>query len=93
MFCCQKSVLDFSGFHPFAVVPKTLVIYNYVFVGFYFVSNLIVIMFNLLYPVFIVRSICKNCVCERKSVKTEGKLKTEVFSWVSCKKALPKRHS
>ena len=56
-----------------------VVIYNYVFVGFYFVPNLIVIMFNILYPVFIVRFICKDCVCERESVKTQGKLKIEMF--------------
>ena len=46
-------------------------------------SNLIVIMFNLLYSVFIVRFICKGCVRERESVKTQGKLKTEVFSQVA----------
>ena len=33
--------------------------------------NLIVILFNLLYPVFIVRFICKGCVIERESVKTQ----------------------
>ena len=55
-------------------------------------SNLIVIIFNLLYPVFIVGLICKICVCvcerererERESVKTQGKLKTEVFSQIAC---------
>ena len=41
------------------------------FVGFYSVPNLIVIMFNLLYPVFHVGFICKGCVCERESVKTQ----------------------
>ena len=40
-------------------------------------------MFNLLYPVFIVGFICKDCVCERESVKTQGKLKTEMFLWVA----------
>ena len=29
-------------------------------------SNLIVIMFNLLYPVFYVGFICTDCVCERE---------------------------
>ena len=62
-----------------------VVIYNYVFVGFYFVPNLIVIMFNLLYLVFIVGFICKGCVWERESVKTQGKLKIEVFSQVARK--------
>ena len=46
------------------------------FVGFYSVPNLIVIIFNLLYPVFIVRFHCKGCVLERvvwrlKHLKTE----------------------
>ena len=53
------------------------------FVGFYFMSNLIVIMFNLLYSVFIMRFICKGYVWERESVKTQGKLKIEVFSQVA----------
>ena len=35
------------------------------FVGFYSVPNLIVIIFNLLYPVCIVRFHCKGCVIER----------------------------
>ena len=47
------------------------------FVGFNSVSNLIVILFNLLYPVFIVGCDCKGCVIEKESVKTEE------FSWVS----------
>ena len=38
------------------------------FVGFYSVPNLIVILFNLLYPVFVVGFICKGCVLERESV-------------------------
>ena len=33
------------------------------FVGFNSVSNLIVILFNVLYPVFHVGFICKGCVC------------------------------
>ena len=37
-------------------------------VGFYSVSNFIVILFNLLYPVFIVGFDCKDCVLERESV-------------------------
>ena len=46
------------------------------FVGFYSVSNLIVIIFNLLYLVFIVGFHCKGCVIERvvwrlKHLKTE----------------------
>ena len=42
------------------------------FVGFYSVPNLIVIIFNLLYPVFIVGFDCKGCVIERESVKTQA---------------------
>ena len=45
-----------------------VVIYNYVFVGFNSMSNLIVILFNLIYPIFHVGFICKGCVRERESV-------------------------
>ena len=41
------------------------------FVGFNFVPNLIVILFNLLYPVFIVGLYCKDCMIEREYVKTQ----------------------
>ena len=47
-----------------------VVIYNYVFVGFYSMSNLIVILFNLIYLVFYVGFICKSCASERECVKT-----------------------
>ena len=42
------------------------------FVGFYSVPNLIVSLFNLLYPVFIVGFDCKVCVIERECVKTQA---------------------
>ena len=42
------------------------------FVGFNSVPNLIVILINLLYHVFIVGFDCKGCVIERESVKTEA---------------------
>ena len=42
------------------------------FVGFYSVPNLIVIVFNLLYLVFVVGFVCKGCVLERESVKTQA---------------------
>ena len=42
------------------------------FVGFNSMSNLIVILFNLLYLVFIVRFDCEGCVIERESVKTQA---------------------
>ena len=38
------------------------------FVGFNSVPNLIVILFNLLYPVFHMGFICKGCMRERESV-------------------------
>ena len=53
--------------------PRTLlvhickvVIYKYVFCWLLFYENLIVIIFNLLYPVFIVGFDCKGCVLERE---------------------------
>ena len=42
------------------------------FVGLYSVPNLIVMLFNLLYPVFIVGFHCKGCVLERESMKTQA---------------------
>ena len=41
-------------------------------VSFYSVPNLIVILFNLLYPVFIVGFDCKGCMIEKESVKTQA---------------------
>ena len=41
-------------------------------VGFYSIPNLIVILINLLYPVFIVGFDCKGCVIERECVKTQA---------------------
>ena len=42
------------------------------FVGFNFMPNLIVILFNLLYPIFIVGFDCKGCVIKRECVKTQA---------------------
>ena len=42
------------------------------FVSFNSVPNLIVILINLLYPVFIVGFDCKGYVIERKCVKTQA---------------------
>ena len=42
------------------------------FVGFNSMSNLIVILFNILYRVFIVGFDCKGCVIERECVKTQA---------------------
>ena len=48
--------------------------------GFNSVPNLIVILFNLLYPVFIVGFNCKECVIERESVKTQALEDRRVFT-------------
>ena len=56
---------------PFVFICK-VVIYNYVFCWLYFVPNLIVISFNLLYPILIVGFNCKGCVIEREYVKTQA---------------------
>ena len=56
------------------------------FVGFYFVPNLIVILFNLLYLVFIAVFNCKGCVIERERecvcvcVKTQATKDRRVFA-------------
>ena len=50
------------------------------FVGFNFVRNLIVILFNLLYPIFIVGFNCKGCVIERECVKTQAIEDRRVFT-------------
>ena len=67
-----------------------VVIYNYVFFGFYSVPNLIVIFFNLMYPVFHVGFICKGCVWEKESVKTQGYLKTKVVFAGSSQVSFPR---
>ena len=42
------------------------------FVSFYSVPNLIIILFNLLYPVFVVGFVCKGCMLERESMKIQA---------------------
>ena len=49
------------------------------FVGFNSVSNLIVILFNILYPIFITGLYCKGCVIEREYVKTQAIEDKRVF--------------
>ena len=49
------------------------------FDGFNSVPNLTVILFNLLYPVFIVEYNYKSCVIERESVKTQAIEDRRVF--------------
>ena len=53
------------------------------FVGFYSVPNLIVILFNLVYPVFIVGCDCKSCVLERESMKTQASEARRLLAGVS----------
>ena len=53
------------------------------FVGFYSVPNLIVILFNLMYPVFVVGIYCKGCVIVRESVKTQAIEARRVFEGIS----------
>ena len=50
------------------------------FVGFNSVPNLIVILFNLLYSVFIVGLCCKGCVIEREYVETQAIEDGRVFA-------------
>ena len=42
--------------------------------------NLIVISFNLLYPVFTVGFNCKGCVIERESVKSQASEDKRIFA-------------
>ena len=53
------------------------------FIGFYSVPNLIVILFNLMYPVFVVGIYCKDCVIVRESVKTQAIEARKVFARIS----------
>ena len=47
-------------------------IYKFVFCWLLFLAKFIVIIFNLVYPVFIVGFDCKGYVLERESVKTQA---------------------
>ena len=53
------------------------------FIGFYSVPNLIVIFFNILYPVSIVGIYCKGCVIVKESVKTQAIEAKRVFAGIS----------
>ena len=48
-------------------------------VGFYSVPNLIIIKFNLLYPVFVVGFNCKGCVIERERERERESVKTHAI--------------
>ena len=67
-----KSRVCFRGFvtkYPKGEIVE-LLFTTLCFVGLYSIPNLIVMFFNLLYPVCIVGFHCKCCVLERESVKT-----------------------
>ena len=53
------------------------------FVGFYYVPNLIVILFNLMYHVFVVGIYFKGCVIVKESVKTQAIEARRVFAGIS----------
>ena len=53
------------------------------FVCFYSVPNLIVILFNLMYPIFVVRIYYKGCVIVRESVKTQAVEVRRVLAGIS----------
>ena len=53
------------------------------FVGLYSMPNLIVILFNLTYPVFVVGIYCKGCVIVRESMKTQAIEARRVFAGIS----------
>ena len=56
----------------FIYTPVKLLFTTLCFVGLYSVPNLIVMLFNLLYPVFIFGFHCKGCVLERESMNTQA---------------------
>ena len=53
------------------------------FIGFYSMPNLIVIIFNLLYPIFIMGFDCKGCVLKRESVNTQAIETRRVLAGIS----------
>ena len=62
------------------------------FVGFYSVPNLIIILFNLNYPVFVVGIYCKGCVIVRESVKTQAIEAKRVFAVISRLASRERKH-
>ena len=65
-------------------VTCKVVIIKYVFCWLSFHAKFDCMLFNLLYPVFIVEFHCKGCVLERESVWRLKQLKTEKISRVAC---------
>ena len=60
-----------------------VVIYNIVFCWLIFHAKFIVMLFNLLYPVFIVGFHCKGCVLKTERVWRLKQLKTKEISQVA----------
>ena len=60
-----------------------VVFFKYVFSLAFILSNLIVILFNLMYLVFVVEIYCKGCVIVRESVKTQAIEVRRVFVGIS----------
>ena len=46
-------------------------------------SNLIIILFNLMYPVFVMGIYCKGCVIVKESVKTQAVEARRVFAGIA----------
>ena len=61
-------------------------------VGFYSMSNLIVILFNLMYPVFVVGIYCKSCMIVRENVKTQAIEVRRVFAGIS-RLSIPRKNA
>ena len=58
-------------------------IFKYVFCWLLFCADLIVILFNLMYHVFVVGIYCKGCVIVRESVKSQAIEAMRVFVGIS----------
>ena len=90
----QKWKVLYQILYPHYIYPYVKLLFTTIcFVGFYSVLNLIVIIFNLLYPIFIVGFHCKGCVIERvvwrlKHLKTEedftGISRLSILRSISC---------
>ena len=76
--CMTTRKINLISDFPFSF--KKIIIMVYVkllfttlcFVGLYSMPNLIVMLFNLLYLIFIVGFHCKGCVLERENMKTQA---------------------
>ena len=62
------------------------------FFGFYSVPNLIVILFNFMYPVFVVGIYYKGCMIVRESVKTQAVEAMRVFAGIS-RLSIPRKNA